>query len=402
MHASSRAGSVAALLSAALVGGAAAALGASCFIWLYETLLDLVWHDLPSAVGVDPFDSWWLFAVPALGGLLVGLGARFLGAYPAPMEQNIALWRSGGHVDPRKLPATATNSLTALAAGGPVGFEAALTGLLGGIATWISDRIGAAGTLVRQAWGAERIDTTDRLVRITPWLAAVSGLFAYHWIPFGHLDLGFRFDDMQGRIGIVEGFAALGFGALVAVPAAWALSVVILAEDAPLSRRSPVVAGVVGGLAFAAMALGSEYVLFSGQQGIQRLVDLGNDELLYLTVAKWAALVVALSTGWRGGPIFPMIFTAASLGVVVAGVVDVGPDIVMVAGVASVTLVIVKANIAVGFVLTLYAVPFSYAAVILVAFAGSGIALALARSLAWLPTPDAQRETILSPEGNPS
>lgn len=401
MHPSSRAGSVVALLFAALVGGAVAAVGASAFIWAYETLLDLIWHDLPDAVGVDPYSSWWLFAIPALGGVLVALGARYLGPYPAPMEKNIALWRAGGHVEPRKLPATATNSLFALGMGGPVGFEAALTGLIGGFATAISRQTGAAGALVRQAWGAERVQSADRLLRLAPWLAAVSGLFAYHWMPFGHLDLGFRFEDMQGRIDVSEALAAVAFAALVAVPAAWALSVVSRAEDAPLARRSPILAGVGGGLVFATMALGSEYVLFSGQEGIQHLVGLGNGELLYLTVAKWAALVVALSTGWRGGPIFPMIFTAASLGVVVDQLVDVGPDIVMVAGISAVTLVVVKGNVPVGFVLTLYAVPFSYAAVILVAFVGAGIVLAVARSVGALPTPNEPEEPAPSVEGSP-
>lgn len=59
-------------------------------------------------------------------------------------------------------------------------------------------------------------------------------------------------------------------------------------------------------------------------------------------------------------------------------------------------------NLPIGFVLTLYAVPFSYAGVILVAFVGSGIALALARSMAWLPTRSEHHEPVTTPEGTPS
>jgi hypothetical protein len=69
-----RPGSTAALVGVAIAGGALAALITASFIWLYESGLDLVWNTVPERVGVDPYSSWWPFAILIGGGALVGLG----------------------------------------------------------------------------------------------------------------------------------------------------------------------------------------------------------------------------------------------------------------------------------------------------------------------------------------
>ena len=96
-------GSVAALLGVAVAGGVVAGLVTCCFIWLYESGLDLVWTTLPEQVGVDPYSSWWPFAILIGGGLLVGLGQITFGNLPEPIEKVIAKWRAHGHVEPERL-----------------------------------------------------------------------------------------------------------------------------------------------------------------------------------------------------------------------------------------------------------------------------------------------------------
>jgi H+/Cl- antiporter ClcA len=188
-----RPGSAAALVGVAIVGGALAALITASFIWLYETGLDLVWDVLPARVGVDPYSSWWPFAILIGGGLLVGLGQRLLGNYPESIEKVVDKWKSHERVEPRTIPATMVNSLLALIAGGPVGFEAALAGLLGGSATWIGDRIQAVRRFVRRAFSADDDESLPAALRQLPyWLAAVAGLITYRWLPFGQLDTNFR------------------------------------------------------------------------------------------------------------------------------------------------------------------------------------------------------------------
>jgi H+/Cl- antiporter ClcA len=383
---------VALLATAAATGAVAGAVGAG-FLWLVEEGTELLWYDLPGELGIDGFDSWWLIAIPVAGGALVGLGQRFLGNHPEPLDRTIATWKAGHGVDPATAPRTLVNSLTALTFGGPVGFEAALTGLLGGTATWMGERIGAVARLVRQAWGAESIDRLPAPVRKLPyWLAGVSGLLTFRWLPFGGLDMGFRFEDLDGHIGVTEALAVVAFAALVTVPAAWAVGLAHRAEAATVFRRAPVLVGMAGGLLFALLAVGNELVLFSGQQGIQLLPTEGYStaDLLYVAVAKWLALAIALTAGWRGGPIFPIYTSVAALAVACDGLAGVDARLIMVAGITAVSVVFLKGNIPLALVLSLYAVPFSYTGVMLVAAVGAAAALAVARNAGLVPRDDAR------------
>ncbi|MEL7209615.1 MAG: hypothetical protein AAGK32_15495, partial [Actinomycetota bacterium] len=149
--------STAALLLTAVVTGALAGVVTAAFIWCYEEGLDLLWTELPDQLGVDPFRSWWLPAVLVVGGVLVGLGQRYIGDLPIPIDEAMDRWRSGGRIEPSTVPGSAVNSVVVLVSGGPVGFEAALTGIIGGAAAWASDRMASVGRLVRVAWGSERV-----------------------------------------------------------------------------------------------------------------------------------------------------------------------------------------------------------------------------------------------------
>jgi H+/Cl- antiporter ClcA len=382
--------SLVALLATSVGTGAVAGLVTASFIWLLDSGMQLLWDDLPGWVGVEPFDSWWLFAVPVAGGALVGVGHRVIGNYPEPIEEVIAIWRSGRQLEPAVAPKSAAPALVALVMGGPLGFEAALTGLIGGTAGWIGRRVHAVEQFVRRSWGPERVASMPRLVASFPyWLAAIAGFVTYRLLPFGHVDLGFRFSDFDGSVDATDAVAILAFAALVTVPASWAIAAVTRAEFATFHRRSPVLIGMAGAVLFALLAVGNDVVLFSGQQGIQLLPDPGTSTagLLYLSVAKWLALVIALYAGWRGGPIFPMYTSVAAFGVVAADVIDVSPDLIMIGGIAAVSVVFVRGRLPLAFLLSLYPVPLSYALVIAIGCVGGRAALLVARPLKALPRP---------------
>jgi hypothetical protein len=217
------------------------------------------------------------------------------------------------------------------------------------------------------------------------WLAGVAGLLAYRWMPFGGMDLGFRFQSAAARLGITDALVVFTFALVVAVPVAWGAAVVRRAEGTTWLSRSPELRAMAGGLVFATMALGSKYVLFSGQQGFQALPSLGTGEVTYLVVAKWLALVIALAAGWRGGPVFPMFFSAGALAVLVADVIETPTDLVMIAAVASVSAVFLRGNVVAAFVLSLYVVPLTYAIVILVGALGGATGRSVAGSLRLIP-----------------
>lgn len=386
---SGRDSTAARLLTIAVGGGALAGLTAACFIWFVEEGVELVWSELPEQLDLDPVDSWWLFAVPMLAGLLIGIGQRIGHNLPMPIAEVVGKLRSGDGVEPSVIPAAFALATIAIVGGGALGFEAALSCIVGGFATGITRRLGPAGAEVRAALSPTTgLDLTARVRSLAGWIAALSGLFTFRWLPFGEVDLGFRFDASDGLPHVGDGLLVLALGFAVAVPAAWAFHVVVRAEESTLLHRNPIAFGVFGGVALALLAWIDPLVLFSGQQGIASLGGSSEGDLIYLAVAKWLALCIVLVAGWRGGPIFPLWLSFAALGTLVLDPLGVPADLAGIAGITAVSAAFLRGRVLPAVVLTLYAVPLSFTGVMLLAAAGAAIALALAEGFGVLPPAD--------------
>lgn len=275
----------------------------------------------------------------------------------------------------------------ALVAGGALGFEAALATVVGGLATGVGHLIGPrSGGALGLPGMTPGSQLPHQLRSMAGWLAALSALFAYLWVPFGEIDLGFRLDAVDGLPKARDAVIIVAFAGLVAIPAAWGVHLAVRAEHAGLVRRNPVALGVAGGVVLAALGSVHELVFFSGQQGFRSLGELGSGELAYVAVAKTAALVVMMLAGWRGGPIFPMYLAVAALAVLACRPLDVPIDLAVVAGVTVVSVIFLRGRIVMAVILTIYAVPVSYAGVMLVVACAAAIALVVGGEMRWLPS----------------
>lgn len=381
---------VLAVVAVAVGTGAIAGAVGAAFIWVVDVGIDLLWDRLPASIDAG---WWWVVAVPVAGGAFVGLGQRFLGNHPAPIRHYVAAWRSGGGIDAKDTPASLANSLSALVFGGPLGFEAALTGVVGGVGAWAGDSIGRAGHLLRQSWGWERVEQLPPALRkLPPWLAALAGVLTFRWLPFGSLHFGVEIPEPDTASSIVDALSAFGTAAVLAVPVAWLLVAVARSEEATLFRRSPIAIAVGGGLVVGLLALGSDLVLFSGQAGLGVIAETSTAELAYAGLAKAVALVVVYMAGWRGGPIFPLWFVAASLGAVAARGIGLDGLPVAVAAVATVGVAFFRGKVVPGVLLTMILVPFSAFGAVIAGAVGAATGLAVAGSAGLVPSvaPDGQ------------
>jgi len=303
-----------------------------------------------------------------------------------PITEVVDRFRHGDGVEPSLVPGAFAIAVAALVAGGALGFEAALSCIVGGLATGIARRLGNGGEQVRAAWGlGASSPIPDRLRTVAGWVAALSGVFTFVWLPFGRIDLGFRLDDAAAARDPANGLLLVLYGLVAAVPLAWSFAVIVRAEHAALHERRPVLVGALGGLVLAALGSVDALVLFSGQEGIASLGDLSTGTLIYVAVAKWAALAVLMLAGWRGGPIFPLWLSAAAVAVLVLEPLGVPPEIAIVGGIAAVSTVFLRGRILPAVVLSLYAVPASYAGAMLLAAAGAAMAVLVAGELGWMP-----------------
>jgi hypothetical protein len=143
-----------------------------------------------------------------------------------------------------------------------------------------------------------------------------------------------------------------------------------------LYDRAPVLVGLAGGLAIAVLAAPSFLVLFSGTEDMRLLFD-GSQSAVALTYAagaKWLGMMVVFATGWKGGPVFPLMFVAGALAVAASPGVGVVPVIVYAGGVAGAAAGALR-SMPFGALVALLVVPASLFALIVAGAAGAGLVL---------------------------
>jgi H+/Cl- antiporter ClcA len=360
---------VAIVVLAALAGVLLGAL-TKATLWLYEVVIDAVWEWLPGQLGIDGRDIGFLVAVLGIGGLLVGLGQRVLGYHPPPLEETIARVRGGDGIDPRSLPKVLANTIASLGAGAPLGPEAGLISVVGGVFFWLQGRMRATTTRARNL-----LLGTSEVERATPWryapaiVTGVALIVTFRALP-GGMDLSYvpaepRDLDLGMLVLVIVGGLAGG------VIGRATSEVEDRVRALRLFDRAPIVVAVAGGLAVAILALPSPLVLFSGSHQMPALFDGSAEpaELLYVAGAKWLALIIVLATGWKGGTIFPLMFIAGAVAVSITELAGLEPTVVYAAVVGGAVAGSMR-SIAIAIVVALLVVPAS----LLLALAGGAAA----------------------------
>lgn len=321
-----------------LLTGLLSSIGAFIFLALVNWGTDLVWPNKP---GWEPFSgSWAIVAVMTVFGLIVGLIHQFTPAAQLDVFEAV----DKGYLDPKPVPASLLASLMSLIGGFSVGPEVPTGMLAAGLGTWLSER--------------RKLDEdTTRTNVLSSVAGAYSGLFSS---PFALIMMLLESTHMQtavyyGTLFIAGLAAAIGFSlfyflggdtfssllglvkppeydlrlwhigmgilfGMIAVPIASLFLLIAKALGrlaAPL-KSQPIVRGIVGGLALGLLGKALPITLFLGTDGLaittQDAAEIGVALLILFALAKMVALAGALSFGFIGGPIFPMLFIGATLG----------------------------------------------------------------------------------------
>ena len=338
--------------------------------------IDILWHRLPHMISPNHEFSIYPLLVCTIGGLLVGLCQHYLGDHPQPFEKSLARFRETGRFEYRYLPHGQITTLISLIFGGSLGPEAALVDLVGGLSTFLTEKYsqrrrmrralryasisGMLAALFRSPIGGAVLPLEEpgqeRLSgfwRIIPGLvAAIFGLAAFLWLA-------------GGLFGEIVTDAPRDFweaGDLL-----WAIPVALVGTGggtfyvllhrhlpkitSPLTDRK-IIRGLIGGIGLGILGSWMPLTLFSGQHEFETLVNQGMEmgvfALLLLAAAKLLATNLCLSTGWKGGHIFPLMFSGAALGLAChAAVPALHPLVAVVAAMSAATVVVLRQPIAV-------------------------------------------------------
>ena len=325
------------LWTAALLGLVVGVL-AMAFIVGLRHVIDWLWPD-ESSWGTGFLDGeWWMVAILAAAGLVVGLSRKFMGT---PMSVNMFTELEEGRVDHHHVPSVLVTGFVSLASGASLGPEAPLATLGGGIGTLAAERSGRDTRVdtfsgISAAFGGllglplfatslalelEHPHRIDYYRKILPGLIASATGTGVFLAATDHGFLGlFDLGPVEFHWWYLAAAVPLGgVGAGLAVMCALMFAGLrrILAPFAGRTVLLPVVGGVVMGL----LAVVFPLTLFSGEHefgtALVEAEHLGAWLLLAVGLAKLLAVATALSTGFVGGPIFPMLFAGGAVGLCV-------------------------------------------------------------------------------------
>jgi H+/Cl- antiporter ClcA len=335
-----------------LVSGAMAIplmLAALLFIDVEHEIQDWLWETLPETLGPGSVAPLTLI-VPVVGGLAVALLRRYLHADEAhsPVEG-----LGGDPPRPVALPGILLGILASLVAGASLGPEAALAVIGTGVGLIIGQTLGLAPKVTRLIAFVGMFATFAALFGPIPtWIiivegALLSGTISIPILVPGLLAAGIGqivLDGVGPTFGIEQpalSFVGLpAYTGVEALDAVWAVGIgVVVAGLAAVTiagirvgeavhdrvHVDPIIVLPLAGLVIGAVALAlgenGQLVLFSGQAQLQQLLAAPTALTLGALVAVIAGRIVTYSTsmtsGFLGGPIFPVIFLGGALGTAV-------------------------------------------------------------------------------------
>ena len=332
------------LAAAALVIGTGAAFGAWILLKLIAIATNLFWFGRLSAAPADIVDArigLAVIAVPVIGGLLIGLMARFgsekIKGHGIP-EAIEAILYGESRLSLKVAFLKPLSSAISIGSGGPFGAEGPIIMTGGAIGSLFAQcfRLSAAERKTLLVAGAAAGMTAIFGTPIAAVLLAVE-LLLFEWKPRSFVPVviavlaSLAWRPLLFDAGPLFPFAAanmpaawstsafaLGLGVLVGLEAALLSSLLYRVED--LFHRLPVhwmwwpaLGGVVVGLG----GLIDTHVLGAGYSNIQALLDgaLPVRVVLALLVVKAVVWLVALGSGTSGGVLAPLLILGGALGV---------------------------------------------------------------------------------------
>ena len=337
------------LLGAAI--GIPAALAAIAFFTAVHYLEQLIWHALPTALG-EASPPWYLVVfLPVVGAAIVAIARLALpgdggrsplagmshGATPVRYVPGIVVAALGtlgfGLVLGPEAPVMAVGSAVGLGITSIVRSDAREQGILSmaGIFSAISTLFGGplvAGVMLTE--GGISLGAVLIPVLLPGFVAAAVGYLVFLGVgPYtGAPAPGLQVPDLPAYVGtsvpdlIIAIVVGVVTAALIVAINGAAKRVAALQDGRQGDRGVGLVAALLlGGLAVGALAqlatvfgVAPDDVLFSGQASIPALVSESSlIALVVLVIAKAAAYVVSLATGFRGGPIFPAVFLGVNV-----------------------------------------------------------------------------------------
>ncbi|MFF3505266.1 ion channel protein [Streptomyces sp. NPDC003247] len=333
-----------------------------------ERLQDVLWGDLPDALGVGRYSVLWMLVMLTSTGILVGLVVWKAPGHAGPDPATTGL--DAPVLPPVVLPGLVVATALMLAGGPSLGPENPIIAVNVALAFWLGRRlvprmpgpvwpvlaeaatIGAlfgtpvaAALLISEALAGRGTKGPLWDSVFAPLVAAAAGSMTTTLVAEPSFDLHL---PPFGRPGWADLLAALVIASVAALLGMCAVRAFPYVHGAFTRLGHPMLALPAGGLVLGLLAaLGGHLTLFKGLEEVGELAadpdGWSAGQLATMTVVKLAALLVAASCGFRGGRIFPAVFIGSALGLTAHALVPgVHPAVGVATGVLGLLLAITR------------------------------------------------------------
>ncbi|MFF5397320.1 chloride channel protein [Peribacillus butanolivorans] len=321
--------------------------------WLFLSLVNVgiwfIWDYVPEELASP---TYYTICVTTIGGILIGMAQKYLGTYPRLMPEVMSEYKETGRIEYRFVHQSTLTAMIALIFGASLGPEAALVGIIGGLCTWIGDRftftlkgvreltevgIGATLSVIFNAplfgYLAPSENEKDRITEISKrnktivYLATTfAGFLVFIWLSKLDNRGSFIVNFEKGTFALNEWIAFLPLVCIGAGLGYFYFKIeYILEKVVHPFKEYKLTLGIIGGILLGIVGTFFPYTMFSGAHELEELVhewtEISFWLLLIVGILKLCTTAFCLTTGWRGGHLFPIIFAGISIGYAIATVV---------------------------------------------------------------------------------
>lgn len=321
----------------ALIIGVASSLILIVIMKVASVLQSVIWTSLPATVGLSATSPVWVILTLTLTGIAVGLVIRYSPGHAGPDPATEPL--IGAPVNAAALPGLIIALIIGLAGGVSLGPEHPVMAVNIALAVAMGSRVfprvntldwtilASAGTIgalfgtpvaaalifSQTLSGNTEIPLWDRL--FAPLLAAAAGALTTSLFFHPHFSLPIAHYGQMQLADIFSGAIVAAIAIALGMVAVWCLPRL---HRLMHRLKHPVLILGSGGLILGILgAIGGNITLFKGLDEMQQMAFgqlFSVSDYLLFALIKLAALVVAASCGFRGGRIFPAVFIAVALG----------------------------------------------------------------------------------------
>lgn len=323
----------------AVMIGIVAALMLFGLIWVSDQLESYLWKALPSTLGIDPNNGWWIFSLLTLSGIAVGLIVWLVPGHGGSDSATTELIAPPLRI--AALPSLILVTVLGLAGGVSLGPEnpilainvslilIVIARLLPKVPTQLVILMVVAGTV-----GALFNTPVAAALILTGMVAAAKtggALWDRLFLPLASAGAGALTMSMLGGsslsvdVPMMGGIQPIFFAeGLVIAVLSTGLGLAIVYSFPYVHQvfhglKYPIIYISLGGVVLGVLGvIGGPLTLFKGLAQMSTLVDDQQNydfwQLTLMTLVKCAALVVAAAAGFRGGRIFPAVFIGVAFG----------------------------------------------------------------------------------------